>query len=172
MSQDPTAPRASHAPEADTRSTPADEQTDSPPLPGDAFADIRPRLKELAEYLNYYVSAKTDAAKASARRIGVYAAIGVVGLLALSTFIVTTMVLLCVGVAQMFTALFGGHAWAGNLVTAVLFLALTAGAIMFGMRKLTRQSRERTMAKYAQRKQQQRTQFGTDVQERAERPGA
>ena len=167
MSEDPTAPPA---PEASPHTPPRGE-TDGAPLPGDAFHDIGPRLAELREYVNFFVSARIDAYKATARKAGLYAAIGVVGLLALSTFIITTMVLLCVGVAQMFTALFGGRAWAGNLLTAILFLALIAGAILIGYRRFTGSSRERTMAKYAKRKQQQRAQFGTDVQERAERPG-
>jgi len=168
MSHDPTAPGARA--ETNTRT---DEYADGgdaqQPLPGDAFHDIGPRLAELGEYVNYYLAAKLDSYKAAGRKIGLLAGIGVVGLLALSAFIVTTMVLFCLGVAQALTALFGGHAWAGNLVAAILFLAITAGAIWFGYGKLTKSSREKTKAKYVQRKQQQRAKFGTDVQQRGEK---
>ncbi len=139
-------------------------------MPADAFRDLKARLAEVMEYVNYYVSARLDAYKATARKAGVLAAIGVIGLLAMSSFIVTTMVLFCIGVAGMLTAAFGGRAWAGNLVTSILFLALLAGGVWFGYRKLTRASRERTLAKYAKRQQQQRAQFGTDVERRAQKP--
>jgi membrane protein implicated in regulation of membrane protease activity len=141
-------------------------------MPADAFRDLGTRLAEMGEYVNYYISARLDKLKATVRKAGVYAAIGVVAAIALASFVVTTIVLLCIGVAGMLTAAFGGRAWAGNLVTAILFLALLAGAIWFGYRKLTRASRERTLAKYAQRQQQQRAQFGTDVQHRAQKPTA
>lgn len=141
-------------------------------MPADAFRDLGTRLHELTEYVSYYVSAQLDAAKATARKAGIFAAIGILGLFALASFVATTMVLLCIGVAGALTAAFGGRAWAGNLVTAILFLALLAGGIWFGYRKLTRASRERTLAKYAQRQQQQRAQFGTDVQHRAQKPTA
>jgi len=38
------------------------------------------------------------------------------------------------------------------------------------MKAMTKGSRERTVKKYGSRQQQQRTQFGTDVHERAESP--
>jgi membrane protein implicated in regulation of membrane protease activity len=163
--QDPTAPAAESPPHNGRGTTSPDDAT-----PADAFRDIGTRLAEMAEYVNYYVSARVDALKATGRKVGVYAALGVVGLLALCTFVVTTMVLLCVGVAQMLTAAFGGRAWAGNLVTAVLFLALLAGGAWYGYRRLTRSAHERTLRKYAQRQQQQRAQFGTDVTRRAQKP--
>ena len=182
MSDDPTAPRTGGPASADggtsretqfaADSANADDGYGQPPLPGDAFHDIGPRIAELLEYINYYVSAKIDSYKAMARKAGLFAAIGVVGLLALSAFVVMTIVLLCVGVAQGLTALFGGHAWLGNLVTGILFLAILAGVICIGYGRLTRSSRERTKAKYDRRKQQQRAQFGTDVQQRGEKPTA
>ena len=176
--QDPTAPSSTGARTesakpasgfagggSDRRAVP-DEQT-----PADAMADVKVRLSELSEYAGYLLSAKIDGIKLAIRNAGLYAALGVVGALAGGVFVVTTIVLLCRGVAGGLGALFGGRLWLGELVTAVVFLAILAGGAWFMMNRLTKASRERTVKKYASRQQQQRARFGTDIHERAERPG-
>jgi hypothetical protein len=85
--------------------------------------------------------------------------------------VVTAVVLLCRGIAGGLGALFGGRLWLGELVTAILFLAIIGAGVWFGLGRVTKASRERTVKKYASRQQQQRARFGTDVRERSERPG-
>jgi len=107
--EDPTAPAAAAATDAPPKESAATagHADGERSMPADAFRDLRTRLAEMAEYASYYVSARLDAYKATARKVGILAAIGVVGLLALSSFVVTTIILLCIGFAGMLTAAFG-----------------------------------------------------------------
>ena len=73
----------------------------------------------------------------------------------------------------MLTRLFGGRAWAGDLVAGVVVLAIIAGAAWYMMKKLTGNWRTLTIQKYEQRKQTQREQFdGHDVNQRAREAAA
>ena len=56
-------------------------------------------LGELREYAGYFVAAKVDGIKLAIRRIGVMAAVGVIGLLAGGAIVATAAVLFCVGLA-------------------------------------------------------------------------
>ncbi len=144
---------------------PSDEQT-----PGAAFKDLPFRVEELREYVKYYLSAKADGIKVSLRNAGIYAALGVIGLIAGGAFIVTLMVFLLRGIAGGMGALFGGRLWLGELVTAIVFLAVVGVGTMMALNRLTKASRERTASKYASRQQQQRARYGTDVSQRAGDP--
>src|SRR3954463_15030195 len=79
--------------------------------PTEAFKDAGRKFAELGEYVSYYIAAKFDGIKGSVRNIGIYAALGVVGLIATAGFVVTAVVLLCRGIAGAFAALFGGRVW-------------------------------------------------------------
>src|SRR4051812_43566222 len=50
--------------------------------PTDAFRDISQRIAELKAYAAYYLAAKMDGIKLSVRNVAIYAALGVVGLIA------------------------------------------------------------------------------------------
>src|SRR5437867_442571 len=95
--QDPTAPTS---PQAQPSATPAsgsaaapdevpDEQT-----PTEALHDIGTRLSELSEYFGYLIAAKVDAIKVSLRHAGIYAALGILALLAGGALVVTAVVLM------------------------------------------------------------------------------
>jgi membrane protein implicated in regulation of membrane protease activity len=148
----------------------ADESLTDDQTPTEAFKALGARFSELAEYLSYYISAKTDAIKVTVRNVGLYAALGVVGLLAGATFVASAVVLVCFGIAAGLAKLFGS-VWAGALVAGVLFLVLLGAGALLGLRMMTKGSRERTVQKYGSRQQQQRTEFGTDVRQRAQAPG-
>jgi len=164
--QDPTAPGTTSTnggrigPEAVT-----DDQS-----PGEAFHTAQVRLSELAEYISYYISAKTDGIKLTARNIAIFAALGVVGLIALGALIATAVVLLCTGIAGGLGALMGHHPWLGSIVTGILLLALVGGATYIALGRFGKGSREGTVKKYAARQQQQRAKFGQDVHTRASSP--
>lgn len=155
----------------DRQASPSEPGTNGPSAdkasPVDSLRDVQPRLKELGEYVNYLFAARIDAIKLAIRKAGIYAAVGIVALLAAAAFVVTAVVLLCLGVARGLTALFGGRAWAGDLAAAVLFFAILGLGVWFGLGRLGAVSRERTIRKYAARQQQQRASFGTDVSQRA-----
>ena len=177
-SQDPTAPATSRTSATATTdrfgdpepSVAASEAPGDGQSPAEALRGVKAHLSELAEYISYYLGAKSDGIKVSLRNAGIYAVIGIIGLIAGSAFVTTTVVLFCVGVAAALTRLFGGRVWAGTLATAVLFMTLLASGIWFVMRRMTRASRERTVRKYASRQQHQRANFGTDVKHRAASP--
>ena len=174
--QDPTAPKVEPSASSASSTGSGSGRTngarpDDSQSPAEAFADVKTRLSELGEYAGYLLSAKLDGIKLSIRNAGIYAALGVVGLLAGGALVVTAAVLLLRGIAGGLGALFGGRLWLGELVTAIVFLALIGGGAVFVVSRMTKASRQRTVKKYDSRKQQQRARFGTDVCQRAEKPG-
>jgi uncharacterized membrane protein (DUF106 family) len=106
--------------------------------------------------------------KAAVRNLGIYVALVILGLMAVGAMVVTAVVLLLRGVAGAFAQVFASHPWLGDLITAVLVLAVLAGAIVFVMKKLTGTFRSLTVKKYEDRLRRERQEFGHDVRERAE----
>jgi Putative Actinobacterial Holin-X, holin superfamily III len=169
---DPTAPGVSGASSASSNGgrLGPDHLTDDQ-APPEALKDISNRLSELGEYVSYYLGAKVDGIKVSLRNAGIWAGLGVIGLMAGGAFVVTLVVLLLRGIAGGIGAMFNpDRPWAGELITAVLFLTALGIGVMIAMKKLTASSRERTAKKYAARQQQERVKFGTDVHQRAQDP--
>ena len=157
------APDANPGSDEDERSNPASE----------AFHRIRDDLGELKEYAQYYLAAKVDGVKRTVRTVGLYAALGILGLTAGGAVVATAAGLLIVGFAELLTRLFGGRAWAGDLVAGIVVLGIVAGAAWYMMKKLTGTWRTLTIQKYEQRKQSQREQFdGHDVNQRAREAAA
>src|SRR5690349_7602781 len=138
-----------------------------------AFHRIRDDLGELKEYAQYYLAAKVDGIKRTARTVGLYAALGILALIAGGAIVATAAGLLVVGFAEVLTRLFGGRAWAGDLAAGIVVLAIIGGAAWYMMKKLTGNWRTLTIQKYEQRKQTQREQFdGHDVTQRAREAAA
>src|SRR5437016_5855491 len=81
--------------------------------PLDAFRDAGEKLAELRSYVSYYVAAKADQLKTTARNLGLYAGLGVVALVMGATAIVMGVAIFCLGFAYALTIAFGGRAWAG-----------------------------------------------------------
>lgn len=170
QTQDPTAPAAGSSAGGRLRDEPlADDPLTDDQTPQHAFADAKAKLSELAEYVSYYISAKTDGLKLTMRNIAVFAVLGIVGLIALSAVITTAAVLICVGIAAGLGALFN-HLWLGALVTGVVIFALIGLVTWLGVSRLTKSSRARTEQKYVARQQQQRARFGQDVEQRSGSP--
>jgi hypothetical protein len=168
--QDPTAPGVSPETETSRSDRVRPDPTPDEQTPRHAVADLKARVSELAEYVSYLLSAKFDGIKLTFRNIAVYAALGVVGLIAAGAVVVSAVVLVCVGIAGGLSALFGDRPWQGALVAGLLLLAVIGAGVWIGLSRLTKSSRERTVQKYAARQQQQRAKFGRDVHERADEP--
>lgn len=145
-----------------------DEEDDRPNPASAAFHRIKCDLDELKEYASYYLAAKVDGVKRTVRNIGLYAALGVLGLLAGGAIVATAAGLIIVGIADGLSRLFGGRYWLGDLVTGILVLGAIGGAAWFMMNKLTGSWRSQTIKKYEQRKQTQRVRFGHNVNDRAD----
>jgi membrane protein implicated in regulation of membrane protease activity len=136
------------------------------PSPQEVYQRMSQHVAELKEYATYFVMARADRLKVSVRQMGIYAALGLMGLIALSAAITTAVVLALVGLALALAALFGSL-WAGVLVTGVLVLALLALGTWIGISSMKRSSRTSTVDKYEQRQQWERGQFGRSVEEAA-----
>jgi hypothetical protein len=133
-----------------------------------AFHRIKCDVDELKEYARYYLAAKVDGIKRTVRNVGLYAALGVLGLLVGGAIVATAAGLIIVGIADLLGRLFGDRYWLGDLVTGIIVLAVIGGAAWFMMKKLTGGWRSQTIKKYEQRKQTQRVRFGHNVDDRAD----
>jgi len=143
-----------------------------PPVghPTEAVRDAVAKVAELREFAAYFVAAKLDAVKVTVRNIGIMAALGLVGVIGGAAVVVMAVVLLLRGIAGAFADLFPRHPWLGDLITAVIFLAIPVVAIWVGMRILTRTFKTSTVHKYELRQRQQREHFGRDVRDEATKP--
>jgi hypothetical protein len=168
--EDPTAPGTRAGADSGARRAPGRLDGMDDVSPTSAFRHVGQRLGELGEYVSYFISAKTDGIKLTLRNVAMYAALGIVGLLAAGAMVVSAVVLVCWGIALGLSALLGHHLWAGYLVTGVLILALIGGGTWFGLKKFTGSSRERLVKKYAARQHEQRRKFGRDVEQAASDP--
>jgi hypothetical protein len=163
------APANDGAPDAEPE---LDPEAKSNPA-SEAFHRIRDDLGELKEYAQYYLAARVDSIRQTIRRLGLYAALGVLGLIAGGAIVATAAGLLVIGFAEILTRLFGGRDWLGDLVAGVVVLSIVAAGALFMMKKLTGTWRTLTIQKYEQRKQSQREQFdGRDVHHRAREAAA
>jgi hypothetical protein len=127
--------------------------------------------EEVREYAAYLVSAKMDGLRAAARRAAVYTVMGVVGLIALATVIIVSLVLLLGGLGRALGALFPRAPWLGDVLVGVVFLGVTAAALTLVIARYRNRTRERTVNKYESRKARQRAIFGRDVSRAAEPEG-
>ncbi len=143
-----------------------DEQRAEKPATSAAH-DISANIAELKEYTSYLLAAKKDAWMSSIKKIAIYAVLGLLGAVVGIAFLATGAVLLANGIADAFTAIFGGRAWAGELVAAALILGLVFGGGWFMMKKLTNSWRKATVDKYERRRQEQKARFGRNVRDAA-----
>jgi hypothetical protein len=142
---------------------------DAGPSPSESLKEAASRFAELKEFAAYYVAAKLDGVKVTVRNVGIYAALGIVGLIAASAVITTAVVLLLVGLAMGIGKIFNpDQYWVGAVVVGLLVLGGLAGGIIFGLKKLTNTFRKQLVQKYENRQRDQRTNFGEDVRGRRE----
>src|SRR5829696_4367577 len=96
--EDPTAPGTRAAPTGgggtSAHSSRLHEHPDAD-APTEALRGVGERFGELAEYISYFIAAKTDGLKVSMRNVAVMAALGVIGLIAAGAMVVSAVVLLC-----------------------------------------------------------------------------
>src|SRR5438477_11672458 len=120
QSRPPTSPEPSEA-------NPSDDPAQmSPP---DAFKAAADRFPEAAAYLRQYFSARLDLARLKVRRIIIYAALGIVGLIGLTALITTVVVMMCSGLAGWIGAGLGGRVWAGNLIVGGGLIVIFAAGL-------------------------------------------
>ncbi len=157
------------APEAESASRSHDTAGPAHPSVADAVRESGRSFAELAQYIGYLVSAKIDQLKLTARSIVIYAVLVVLAAVGAATVLVVAVVLLFIGAADGLGTLLGGRNWLGDLIVGVVVLGAIALTFQAFLGKFNTASRRRTMGKYAERRKQQREQFGRDVAERAGR---
>jgi hypothetical protein len=137
------------------------------PNVADTMAGVSQHLRELMEYISYYLSAKTDGLKHSLVRLGLFAALALVGLLAATAVVVTAAVLACLGISEGIDRLVNSR-WIADMVTGVVILGVIGGGGYAAIQILSRSWSRKTRAKYEARRQEQRRRFGHDITDRAE----
>jgi hypothetical protein len=130
------------------------------------FQPLLTHLAVLRAYVGHYVAARRDMATVKARRVLLWTAAGIAAALLSLTILVVAVVLFITGVAHGLTDLFGGHAWAGEMVTGGGIVILAAAAAVIGALAWLRSSRERTVEKYEHRRAKERAEVGSDVFQR------
>jgi len=125
-------------------------------------------LSEYKEYASYYMATKMDGIKGSLRSVGIYAGLGIAGLLAFSALITTAVALFLVGAAMGLAHIFDPPKyWLGALIVGLAVLVLIGVGAAIGLSKANAAFRNATVDKYEQRKRWQRGQFGRDVEQAA-----
>jgi hypothetical protein len=145
----------------------------APPDPSErpatsALRSIPIFLAEMKAYGRHFISAKIDGLVATGKKIAVYAALGVVGLLVAAGMLFTACFLVLRGLAEILGRLLWHQYWLGELLVGLLVLGGTALGVKIGIGRFTRASRLKTEQKYEGQRIQQRVEFGRDVRQRAD----
>jgi hypothetical protein len=146
----------------------ADESGSEKP---DVFEVFRTHLREIGEYVAYYLSAKTDQLKVSARTALLYGILAGLGFIVIAGLMIVAGWFIVLGLAGGLAQLFRS-AWLGNLVAGLVVLLGSAGAILVGARLFQNQMRDRTIERYENRQRKQQSAYGHSVDTRAEDAGA
>jgi hypothetical protein len=124
------------------RTSPADE----------SFSDMSRHLHVAREHASRYVSAQLDRIKAAARSAILFGLLGLAGAGIGIAIVVTSAVLLCLGIAGGIAELLGGRQWAGDLIAGGTVLGVIAIGGSVAVKGIVGIARRRTMASYEQRK--------------------
>jgi hypothetical protein len=131
------------------------------------FEPLLQHFAELRHFVAHYWMVQKDAAKAKARRAIIWAALGVVAALVAFALLVAAAALTLVGLADALGVLFGDRFWAGKLAVGLGIIFLSLGGLALALFLWARSARQTTVKQYEHRHNQQRAQFGQDVQQRA-----
>ena len=157
--------RAEHSHRAEAESSES-ESRQQPQSPEESLKMLGKRAGELFEFAAYYFATRVDAFKVAIKRRIVTASIISVAVLAAAGAIVTATALLCEGICDALTELFGRR-WAGELATGVLLLGLVGITAFFGINRIIKESHLRTTLRYEAWRRKQRERYGRDVDDRA-----
>jgi hypothetical protein len=145
-----------------------ESREEAPENPAAAAARAVPVfLAEIKAYGRHFLGAKADGFIATAKKIAIYAALGVVGLLAAAGIVFTACFLLLRGLASILGRALWHQEWLGDVLVGLLVLGGIALGLKIGIGRFTRASRLKTEQKYEGHRIRQRVQFGRDVRDRA-----
>ncbi len=135
----------------------------------DALHEALQRVAEAREYLVYLAAVELDRLKLKFRRIIIWAAIAVAGLIVLLAVLVSAIALLLWGLADSIGAAFGGRTWIGALIIGGGILLLAGGTLYGGIWGWNRSAFNAAKQRYKERKRRQRERFGHSVDPKDDR---
>lgn len=135
----------------------------------DTLSQLAGQFAELKAYAWQRWAVRVDRVSLGFRRLLIAAAMGMLGLLALTTGLIVSVVMLLDGAAGGISELFDGRRWLANIIVGAGALALTAIFFIVGYAAVARASNKRARAKYERRQSEQRRRFGHSSTERAAR---
>jgi hypothetical protein len=133
----------------------------------DIWPAIVARIGELREYASYYVAANVDRLRLSGRVTLMWSILAMVGGLAVVSVFVTASVLLVIGLATGVGQLLQGRTWLGQLIVSAAILLVGSGGVWLVLYLSLRKYQRSLVEKYELRKKDERTEYGTDIHERA-----
>jgi hypothetical protein len=143
----------------------ASERARGESSPPDPLADMRARISEVVEFFLYYISARIDTLKYAIKKRIFVASWIAISVLAAAGAIITAVVLLCEGICDGLSVLFG-HRWAGELATGVLLLAVVFAGGFGAVNHLIQRSQRKSIAKYEARRRKER--YARDAADQAD----
>lgn len=164
MESDPTGEK-SVTMKSDVDSPKASGQQTEEPLTK-AFSDVGTHVSEIQEHLGQFLQAKVDALKVKFRHAAILAALVMVALIALASFLATSVALLISGIAGGVTELVGGRVWLGDSITALGLLTTGVLLVYFKLSWLKAARLRELVEKYERRKTRQRGRTGHEDVER------
>ena len=159
-----------HVPSSGNGRTRSSESSDKSETTSERVPPYQPLLDDLSslrEYAAYYVSARIDGVKHSVRRALLWAAVGLMGMVAGAVVLISAIVFVLDGISAGLAALLGGRRWAGDLITGSVILGGIALVGYLAIHGWIHSSWHKTVEKYDRRRDQERGQFGHDVGQRA-----
>lgn len=116
---------------------------DSPPSPAhegpEALQDLGPLLQDLSTNLGVYLRSYVERSKVTLRQAFIGIAVYPIAIFVIAGLILSSLVFLSYGIALGLTDLLGGREWLGFLITGVVLIAATSGALRYFL--VTRQKK-------------------------------
>lgn len=132
----------------------------------ETVSSIQTHLDELREYVSFYIAAKTQALKLTVRKGVIFLGLVIVAAVAAAGLIVTSVVLICVGIADALGLLFHSQ-WAGDLVAGALVIGAIVAGIWVVVNRIFKTSHAKTVERFDALRARQRVKFGHDVRQDA-----
>ena len=120
-----------------------------------SFADIGKvwrafarRIPEIRSDIGWYAAVQRDRARSVVSRLVLQVAIGVLGLIAVSTLFAIAASVAVAGAAGGVAALLGDRPWLGNLLTGITMLAILCGGTILWFRSHRNERMRRLVRRY------------------------
>lgn len=118
----------------------------------DPYRELLEDLEFLKSAASHYVSAQGDLMRTRLRKVAMLAVAWVLGRIVLYTALAYAVWMVLRGLSGALAELFDDRAWAGDLLTGVLFLSFVGAAAYAGTHHVFQKSRRRVAERYEHRR--------------------